>query len=70
MFFKDGKYIEAVDCYTQAINLCPSEKKEELSTFYQNRAAAYEHLVCFTCVKKFYSIFAHENIENVKMLKC
>ena len=42
--FKDSKYNEAIDCYTKAINDCPEDKSEELSTFYQNRAASYEML--------------------------
>ncbi|CAG2164555.1 unnamed protein product [Oppiella nova] len=42
--FKDLKYTEAIDCYTKAINECPTDKMEDLSTFYQNRAASYEML--------------------------
>ncbi|KAF5893291.1 mitochondrial import receptor subunit TOM70 [Clarias magur] len=41
-FFKAGKYEQAITCYTEAISLCPKEQKSDLSTFYQNRAAAYE----------------------------
>ncbi|KAF3834542.1 hypothetical protein F7725_027100 [Dissostichus mawsoni] len=37
-----GKYENAIQCYTEAIALCPTEQKTDLSTFYQNRAAAYE----------------------------
>ncbi|KAK3107387.1 hypothetical protein FSP39_013441, partial [Pinctada imbricata] len=43
-YFKGGKYDQAINCYTEAIGVCPPENKEELSTFYQNRAAAYEKL--------------------------
>jgi import receptor subunit TOM70 len=43
-FFKETKYNEAIDCYTKAIEECPADKKEDLSTFYQNRAASYEML--------------------------
>ena len=43
-FFKEGKYSDAIDCYTKAIEECPADKKEDLSTFYQNRAASYEML--------------------------
>ncbi|KAL3886826.1 hypothetical protein ACJMK2_026791 [Sinanodonta woodiana] len=46
-YFKDGKYDEAIYCYNQAIDLCPPENHQDLSTFYQNRAAAYEHLKNF-----------------------
>ncbi|CAG2111112.1 unnamed protein product [Medioppia subpectinata] len=43
-FFKDMKYREAIDCYTKAIRECPTNKEEELATFYQNRAACHEML--------------------------
>ncbi|KAL4229406.1 Mitochondrial import receptor subunit TOM70 [Mactra antiquata] len=42
--FKQGKYDEAIKCYTQALEVCPSEYTQEISTFYANRAAAYEKL--------------------------
>jgi len=42
--FKAGKYDTAIEFYTQAIDICPKEKTTDLSQFYQNRAAAYEHL--------------------------
>ncbi|XP_029905753.1 mitochondrial import receptor subunit TOM70 [Myripristis murdjan] len=41
-YFKAAKYEQAIQCYTEAIALCPSDQKADLSTFYQNRAAAYE----------------------------
>lgn len=44
-YFKAGKYENAIQCYTEAIALCPTEQKSDLSTFYQNRAAAYEQQV-------------------------
>ncbi|KAH0630545.1 hypothetical protein JD844_013706 [Phrynosoma platyrhinos] len=43
-YFKAGKYEQAIQCYTEAIGLCPCGKNADLSTFYQNRAAAYEQL--------------------------
>lgn len=43
--FKMGKYDEAIVLYNKAIDTCPKENTEDLATFYQNRAAAYEHLV-------------------------
>lgn len=43
--FQGGQYEEALKCYTEAIDLCPKQDKEELPKFYQNRAAAYENLV-------------------------
>jgi mitochondrial import receptor subunit TOM70 len=44
-FFKAGKYDKAIECYTEAIEVCPADQREDISTFYQNRAAAYEQLV-------------------------
>jgi len=42
--FKNAKYMEAIECYTNAITECPDNKTDDLSTFYQNRAASYEML--------------------------
>jgi len=42
--FKLGKFDAAIENYSRAIELCPPENSQELSTFYQNRAAAYENL--------------------------
>ncbi|XP_072901236.1 mitochondrial import receptor subunit TOM70 [Hemitrygon akajei] len=41
-YFKAGKFEQAIQCYTEAISLCPLDQKQDLSTFYQNRAAAFE----------------------------
>ncbi|XP_069060849.1 mitochondrial import receptor subunit TOM70 isoform X2 [Pleurodeles waltl] len=81
-YFKAGKYEQAIQCYTEAIGLCPSEKKVDLSTFYQNRAAAYEQLqkwedVIQDCTKAvelnpryvkalFRRAKAHEKLDNKK----
>ena len=46
-YFRGGRYELAIKCYTEAIDLCPNSKKSDLSTFYQNRAAAYEQMVSF-----------------------
>uniref|UniRef100_UPI00398F0C17 mitochondrial import receptor subunit TOM70 n=1 Tax=Pristiophorus japonicus TaxID=55135 RepID=UPI00398F0C17 len=43
-YFKAGKFDQAIQCYTEAIGLCPLNQKQDLSTFYQNRAAAFEQL--------------------------
>lgn len=43
-YFKGGKYDLAIRCYTEAIEMCPKDKVIDLSTFYQNRAAAYDQL--------------------------
>ena len=49
-YFRGGRYELAIKCYTEAIDLCPKAKKSDLSTFYQNRAAAYEQLVSFKII--------------------
>ena len=49
-YFKGGKYEQAIQCYTEAIGLCPPEHKSDISTFYQNRAAAHEQLVRYNIV--------------------
>ena len=41
-FFKDRQYESAIECYSKAIECCPSINSENLSIFYQNRAASYE----------------------------
>lgn len=49
--FKSGKYNEAIEFYDKAIQTCPATHPTDLSTFYQNRAAAYEQLKHWTAVK-------------------
>ncbi|XP_076749172.1 translocase of outer membrane 70 [Xylocopa sonorina] len=49
--FKIGKYDEAISQYNNAIEACPKENIEDLATFYQNRAAAYEQLKKYSAVK-------------------
>lgn len=51
VYFKMGKYDEAIARYNKAIDVCPKEKAEDLATFYQNRAAAYEQLKKYSAVK-------------------
>ncbi|XP_035671947.1 mitochondrial import receptor subunit TOM70-like [Branchiostoma floridae] len=46
-YFKGGKFEEAIKCYSEALEVCPDTNKKEMSTFYQNRAAAYEQLKSF-----------------------
>jgi len=43
-YFKGGKFEKAIECYTKAIELCEEDSVADQSTFYQNRAAAYEQL--------------------------
>lgn len=49
--YKAGKYDEAIAFYDLAIENCPTDKAVELSTFYQNRAAAYEQLQKWSMVE-------------------
>ena len=44
-YFKGGKFESAIQCYEEAINICPPDKVNEIATFYQNKAAANERLV-------------------------
>jgi len=42
--------------YTEAIDICLADQKDDIATFYQNRAAAYEQLkkcanVVYDCKK-------------------
>ncbi|XP_047002267.1 mitochondrial import receptor subunit TOM70 [Schistocerca americana] len=50
--FKAGKYDEAIKCYNEAIGVCPTDKRTDLATFYQNRAAAYEQLKLYKEVRE------------------
>lgn len=49
--FRSGKYNEAIELYDKAIQSCPNTDITELSTFYQNRAAAYENLQNWVAVR-------------------
>eukprot|EP00112_Aurelia_sp_Birch-Aquarium-sp1_P019535 Seg4844.2 transcript_id=Seg4844.2/GoldUCD/mRNA.D3Y31 product="Mitochondrial import receptor subunit TOM70" protein_id=Seg4844.2/GoldUCD/D3Y31 len=43
-YFKGGKYELAIQCYSNAIEICPKHKVDDIATFHQNRAAAQEQL--------------------------
>uniref|UniRef100_A0A1I8J8K8 TPR_REGION domain-containing protein n=1 Tax=Macrostomum lignano TaxID=282301 RepID=A0A1I8J8K8_9PLAT len=43
-YYRGGRYDKAIECYSEAIDLCPPDQSDTLSTFYQNRAAALESL--------------------------
>jgi len=43
-YFKGGRYELAINCYTEAIEVCPRDKPLDLATFHQNRAAAYDQM--------------------------
>lgn len=49
--FRKAAYEEAIEFYDKAIHNCPSTNITELSTFYQNRAAAYENLKNWEAVR-------------------
>ncbi|XP_076646815.1 translocase of outer membrane 70 [Halictus rubicundus] len=51
-YFRIGTYDEAIAQYNNAIETCPKEHTEDLATFYQNRAAAYEQLKKYNAVKE------------------
>ena len=67
-YFKGGKYEQAIACYTDAIELCPPQHKNDISTFYQNRAAAHEQLVgwkyCVEIVTSMNSRFVFSDCVN------
>ncbi|XP_068126798.1 mitochondrial import receptor subunit TOM70 [Hyperolius riggenbachi] len=81
-YFKAGRFDQAIQCYTEAISMCPPDKKVDLSTFFQNRAAAHEQLLswkevvqdCTEAVKLnpkyvkalFRRAKAHEKLDNKK----
>nr|XP_061803910.1 mitochondrial import receptor subunit TOM70-like [Nerophis lumbriciformis] len=44
-YFNAANYWNAIHCFTEAIELCPTERKRDLSEFYHNRAGAYEQLM-------------------------
>lgn len=50
--FRRAEFQDAIEFYDKAIHNCPSTNITELSTFYQNRAAAYENLKNWEAVKK------------------
>lgn len=60
-YFKGGVYDKAIECYTEAIDICPANQKDDIATFYQNRAAAYEQLVSVTSVLKLFALLTLPN---------
>lgn len=44
--FKQGMFEDAIKKYSEAIECCPDKHNTEKSTYYQNKAAALEKLVC------------------------
>lgn len=68
-YFKGGKFSEAINCYDQAIEMCPPENTVDLSTFYQNRAAAYEQQKNWECVLRDCTAALELNEKYVKALQ-
>lgn len=66
--FRKGKYDEAIVHYDKAINECPISSAVDLSTFYQNRAAAYEQLKKWAAVRDDCSKALEFNPRYVKAL--
>lgn len=66
--FKSGKFNEAIELYDKAIETCPKSNPIDLSTFYQNRAAAYEQLKKWSAVKADCSAALDLNARYVKAL--
>lgn len=69
VFFREGKYDQAIKEYDLAIEKCPNTEINDLSTFYQNRAAAYEHLQKWTSVIEDCSQALNCNPKYLKALK-
>jgi len=68
-YFKSGKYAGAIKCYDNAIEICPKDSKLDLSTFYQNRAAAYEQMKKYEEVKNDCTLALSLNPKYVKALQ-
>lgn len=66
--FKSGKFNEAIALYDKAIETCPKSDPTDLSTFYQNRAAAYEQLKKWPAVKADCTTALTLNAKYVKAL--
>lgn len=69
VYFRDGKYDQAIKEYDLAIEKCPKTETNDLSTFYQNRAAAYEHLQKWSSVVEDCSKALSYNPKYLKALK-
>ncbi|KAK3927906.1 Mitochondrial import receptor subunit TOM70 [Frankliniella fusca] len=65
--FKAGKYDDAINMYTKAIEACPSTEKSDV--FYQNRAAAYEQLRNYSKVIEDCSVALELNPRYTKALQ-
>lgn len=66
--FKNGKFNEAIQFYDKAIETCPDTHPTDLSTFYQNRAAAYEQLKKWSAVKSDCTMALQLNPRYIKAL--
>lgn len=66
--FKRGKFDEAIERYSEAIEACPKNFVVDLGTFYQNRAAAYEQLQKWSSVRDDCTLALENNSRYVKAL--
>ncbi len=44
-FFANKQYTQAIECYSEALALCPVEDKANMAIYYSNRAACHLALV-------------------------
>ena len=65
-YFKATHYEQAIKCYNEAIEIAPTSKPKDLSTFYQNRAAAHEQLVSDFVTRMIYYITVKTCFKSIK----
>ena len=67
-YFKGGKFSKAIECYSKAIELCTEDNITDISTYYQNRAAANEQLKDWASVVNDCSLAIEKNPKYTKAL--
>ncbi|UJR28259.1 hypothetical protein I4U23_009509 [Adineta vaga] len=67
--YRENKFNEAIEAYSKAIETCPLESTEELSQFYQNRAAAWESLKIYDKVIEDCSRAIELNAKYIKSIQ-
>lgn len=45
VFFRQKEYQEALQCYKDALDVCPLDEVEDIAAFQHNIAAVYENMV-------------------------
>jgi len=43
-FFQKGQFNEAINCYTEAIQICSKKEREKMSIYFANRSNCYLHI--------------------------